>query len=977
MIDVIRFGSMSVYQLTTCVFPSGVLNQSQQLTYLTRIAAQLESVVIGNKFDHSRFYSDETLPKSPWTESNTKERLIRSPPELEWMIYQMADVLSIVSSLQSHDHLHDDDDQQMETKLSNNGDATKKGPIKIKINKETNQISSIVTDNDDRKSTMTETDEGEVKKLTKALDAELSKWVMPLSSSSTTTTSSRPVLRVLRAPRSDGKSNTKSSTKTIPPLSTTTVSLTTSSKAIHERAGPPPSSDTELVKEKMFDRDNDTASKRNIAAKVVATAATASAPRSAFANSSIERAALSMTTTPLESPPHVTAAATSKLSFAKVPFSQPSSSSSSSSTLDINDSDFWEKVLPQTFQQSAISSSTGVVVPRDLRTLPSCKFFAMGRCVRGAACGFSHNLQIPNSNVSLPPPLPAPPPSSSSLVYRPSTPSPSYSGGTSPQYNPTSPPYSNDNNNNNNNNRSSYIPTSSDYSPTSPSYIPTSPTYSPTSPTYGPPSPRSPSYVPTSPTYSPTSPIYSPTSPALGSISYRSELPSFTLPPILPSLVTTTTATTSLIGSSTTTTTPTPPQLHVPTSGLMTSPFMRRQQGRMTAAYTTDEKPKADSAAVPSFFSSTRIAPPTTSLSLDDRPVCKYGSSCYRKNPDHFQQFSHPLTPLIPASSGGEAIVTSSISPVGSVSAIAIPTPTVKIGPIRNLRIREDTAKYLSNLDILDSVYDPTTRTMREIIRPPVDAAPAPTLALTATRTTTASVAITPSLPPLPPLGGVSISDINNQPLSKWSRPIPDNGRTVIVSGIPAQWGISHIRGHFLEALPKISILSVTQIPPPFHEMALIVGTSSSDVTEMVSLSGHSSIKTRYTSQSLPYHLGGSGLTGTSIILTVTPFTQAIYDGLTAAGVVFPTFPDPPTSVPLLPPVPVPSTSFSSSSSSSPSPIFSWGASSSTATITTPSITSTSSPSLWGSGFSTSSTPSSSVVVPGGTLAVAKGEKTG
>lgn len=24
------------------------------------------------------------------------------------------------------------------------------------------------------------------------------------------------------------------------------------------------------------------------------------------------------------------------------------------------------------------------------------------------------------------------------------------------------------------------------------------------------------------------------------------------------------------------------------------------------------------------------------------KPVCKYGASCYRKNPDHLKQFSHP-----------------------------------------------------------------------------------------------------------------------------------------------------------------------------------------------------------------------------------------------------------------------------------------------------------------------------------------------
>ena len=33
---------------------------------------------------------------------------------------------------------------------------------------------------------------------------------------------------------------------------------------------------------------------------------------------------------------------------------------------------------------------------------------------------------------------------------------------------------------------------------------------------------------------------------------------------------------------------------------------------------------------------------------------------------------------------------------------------------VRNLRIREDTAKYLHNLDIDSAYYDPKTRSMRE-----------------------------------------------------------------------------------------------------------------------------------------------------------------------------------------------------------------------------------------------------------------------
>ena len=27
---------------------------------------------------------------------------------------------------------------------------------------------------------------------------------------------------------------------------------------------------------------------------------------------------------------------------------------------------------------------------------------------------------------------------------------------------------------------------------------------------------------------------------------------------------------------------------------------------------------------------------------MASKPVCKYGASCYRKNPDHIKQYSHP-----------------------------------------------------------------------------------------------------------------------------------------------------------------------------------------------------------------------------------------------------------------------------------------------------------------------------------------------
>ena len=33
----------------------------------------------------------------------------------------------------------------------------------------------------------------------------------------------------------------------------------------------------------------------------------------------------------------------------------------------------------------------------------------------------------------------------------------------------------------------------------------------------------------------------------------------------------------------------------------------------------------------------------------DERPVCRYGSECYRINPDHLKEYSHPGIPRIPA----------------------------------------------------------------------------------------------------------------------------------------------------------------------------------------------------------------------------------------------------------------------------------------------------------------------------------------
>lgn len=53
----------------------------------------------------------------------------------------------------------------------------------------------------------------------------------------------------------------------------------------------------------------------------------------------------------------------------------------------------------------------------------------------------------------------------------------------------------------------------------------------------------------------------------------------------------------------------------------------------------------SSSSPVPASSSSSSSSSASSSASPaadDPRPVCKYGVNCYRKNPQHFQQFSHP-----------------------------------------------------------------------------------------------------------------------------------------------------------------------------------------------------------------------------------------------------------------------------------------------------------------------------------------------
>ncbi|KAH3767555.1 DNA ligase [Pelomyxa schiedti] len=57
---------------------------------------------------------------------------------------------------------------------------------------------------------------------------------------------------------------------------------------------------------------------------------------------------------------------------------------------------------------------------------------------------------------------------------------------------------------------------------------------------------------------------------------------------------------------------------------------------------------------------------------MDSRPLCKYGRSCFRKNPDHLAKFSHKFPPL-PAAAASTAAPT---PPTSSCTTLSLSSPT-------------------------------------------------------------------------------------------------------------------------------------------------------------------------------------------------------------------------------------------------------------------------------------------------------------
>jgi hypothetical protein len=57
------------------------------------------------------------------------------------------------------------------------------------------------------------------------------------------------------------------------------------------------------------------------------------------------------------------------------------------------------------------------------------------------------------------------------------------------------------------------------------------------------------------------------------------------------------------------------------------------------AAAASPASPAAATAASPAAAAA---APATAAAAADDKPPCRYGEKCYRSNPEHLAQFSHP-----------------------------------------------------------------------------------------------------------------------------------------------------------------------------------------------------------------------------------------------------------------------------------------------------------------------------------------------
>eukprot|EP00658_Telonema_sp_P-2_P049060 TRINITY_DN37303_c0_g1_i1.p2 TRINITY_DN37303_c0_g1~~TRINITY_DN37303_c0_g1_i1.p2 ORF type:complete len:106 (+),score=18.94 TRINITY_DN37303_c0_g1_i1:148-465(+) len=60
-----------------------------------------------------------------------------------------------------------------------------------------------------------------------------------------------------------------------------------------------------------------------------------------------------------------------------------------------------------------------------------------------------------------------------------------------------------------------------------------------------------------------------------------------------------------------------------------------------TDDYETEECDSDDAATLPAN-STAAAGPATASISPASKPICKYGTGCYRKNPQHFVDFAHP-----------------------------------------------------------------------------------------------------------------------------------------------------------------------------------------------------------------------------------------------------------------------------------------------------------------------------------------------
>jgi hypothetical protein len=96
-----------------------------------------------------------------------------------------------------------------------------------------------------------------------------------------------------------------------------------------------------------------------------------------------------------------------------------------------------------------------------------------------------------------------------------------------------------------------------------------------------------------------------------------------------------------------------------------------KASGASAGAATTTSTTSSSTTASTSATTSSAVKP--VAASVPSKPLCKYGTSCYRRNVSHLQQYAHPHLDALVAASVGEPVVTPALAPTPPTPAMLAP----------------------------------------------------------------------------------------------------------------------------------------------------------------------------------------------------------------------------------------------------------------------------------------------------------------